>query len=104
MTLENFIKKYIAPNSIVRLWVREGNVYVMINYDCKGICMEWEILDGKVYQSVFKNCKVLFIKDIVCDNNKEAINIIIDVKDNELFEKAKGFSYKETNNNCVEGE
>lgn len=77
MGLHEFIEKYIARNTIVRLWKLEtkGKIYgskVMLTEE-KGV-MEWEVLDIPE----LKDIPVIHITDIVCDKSREAVNIVID--------------------------
>lgn len=77
MNLHEFIEKYIARNTIIRLWKPEtkGKPYgskVMLTEE-KGT-MEWEVLDIPE----LKDIPVIHITDIVCDKSREAVNIVID--------------------------
>lgn len=87
ITLKSFIENYIVPNSLIRLWFPcENGGHEMI---CKedsskpdnidDVCMEWQLLQNKVWQSFYKDCKVIGIKDI-CVNGfyREAINIVLE--------------------------
>lgn len=77
MNLHEFIEKYIAKNTIVRLWKPEikektyGSKLLLTEE--KGV-MEWKVLDI----AELKDIPVIHITDIVCDRNKEAVNIVID--------------------------
>lgn len=43
------------------------------------VCMEWELLKNKVWQSEYNNCIVIGVKDIVVDDlYREAVNIVIE--------------------------
>lgn len=75
--LHEFIEKYIARNTIVRLWKPEtkGKPYgskVMLTEE-KGT-MEWEVLDIPELIDI----PVFHITDIVCGKNRGAVNIVID--------------------------
>lgn len=79
MKLKEFIEKFICRNSLVRLWVPlcDGR-NKMLHENGNFVCMEWEILDRKVWQSKYLESEVIGIKDIVVDDfYREAINIVI---------------------------
>lgn len=81
MNLEEFIKTYVCNNSLIRLWtIIEGGHKMLHNKECdNSVCMEWEILKGSVWQSLFRTHKVIGVKDIVVDDfYREAINIVIE--------------------------
>ena len=45
------------------------------------VCMEWQLLTDKVWQSEYKEYRVIGVKDICVDGfYREAINIVIEVK------------------------
>lgn len=86
MRLEEFVSKFVCKNSLIRLWKPNGTGNKMIyeaDEECTNvdpICMEWQFLQDKVWQSKYKDCKVLGVKDIFYDSfYKEAINIVIEV-------------------------
>lgn len=75
MYLHEFIKTYIAKNTLVRLWkpIDSEKIYedkVMLT---NGAVMEWEIVNIPQLQ----NIPVIHITDIVCDTEKEAVNIVV---------------------------
>lgn len=73
LTLKEFINMYISKNSLIRLWkCIENDCHELLSPDAM---MEWEIL--KLSEN-FTSCKVRCITDILCDHDKEAINIVID--------------------------
>jgi hypothetical protein len=44
----------------------------------KSVCMEWELLQGKSWQSEYLDREVVGVTDIVVDDfYKEAVNIVI---------------------------
>ncbi|HLO11143.1 MAG TPA: hypothetical protein VK190_02680 [Pseudoneobacillus sp.] len=54
----------------------------MIVKDDKRVCMEWEMLQDKVWQSEYANCEVVGVTDIVVeDAYREAVNIVIKVSE-----------------------
>lgn len=79
MQLANFIEQFICHNSIIRLWKPcDGGCKLIWDGTCE-VCMEWELLQNKVYQSQFKDCLVIGVNDICNDTYAESINIVIDV-------------------------
>lgn len=76
MNLYEFINKFIARNTLIRLWKAQdvekpcGNKIMLTN----DAVMDWEVLAV----DELKKAAVVFITDIVCDKNKEAINIVIE--------------------------
>ena len=79
MKLKEFIEKFICKNSLIRLWKPiKGCKHQMLIEEDKKVCMEWELLDGKVWQSKYLENEVIGINDIVVnDFYREAINIVI---------------------------
>lgn len=81
MELNEFIEKYVCKNSLIRLWTPiKGGHKMIYNKECdNSVCMEWEILKGSVWQSVFRTHKVIGVKDIYVDDfYREAINVVIE--------------------------
>lgn len=78
MRLDNFIEQFICHNSIIRLWKPHDGGCVLIWDGEHETCMEWEVLQNKVYQSQFRDCLVIGVNDICNDTYKESINIVID--------------------------
>ncbi len=70
MRLQEFIKTFVEPNSLVRLWWKVGNNYEPLK---DSLMMEWEILLTDV-DNVVVGLKDILVLD---DGYKEAINIII---------------------------
>lgn len=87
MTLKNFVKKYVCPNSLIELWTKDNSGHKLIYKDDErcpnnidAVCMEWELLQGKSWHHKYLDCKVIGVKDIYCDDfYREAINIVIEV-------------------------
>lgn len=87
MTLNEFIKKYVCRNTLIRLWVPLcGGGYRMLwrhdeekprNVD--DVCMEHELLDSKSWLSRYSLCEVVGVTDIVVTDTPypEAVNIVI---------------------------
>lgn len=67
MTLKDFIEKFVAHNTVVRLWNEKGQNYKMIHDGEKEVSMEWEALDGKSFPSKYLENKVVCVTDIVCN-------------------------------------
>ena len=84
ITLEEFILKFVIPNSLIRLWVPVRGGYQMLQLEGENnVCMEQEILNGKVWQSDYKDFPVIGVNDILVDDfYREAINIVI--KNNKI--------------------
>ena len=90
MSLREFVEKFVCKNTLVKLWkpVRGGHKMIVEDESLDDskisenyVCMEWEILGNKVWQSKYLNCNVIGVKDIVChDDYSESVNIVIDVK------------------------
>lgn len=76
MYLHEFIKTYIARNTLVRLWKpidtnKPFGNKVMLTDEA---VMEWEVMDIPQLQDI----PVIHITDIVCDTEKGAVNIVVD--------------------------
>ena len=85
MKLSEFIIKYVCCNSLIRLWKENKNGYEMIYKEDESkpsnrddVCMEWELLNNKVWQSKYRDSEVIGVTDILVDGfYPEAINIVI---------------------------
>lgn len=82
MNLRDFVKQFVRPNTLIRLWVVSvvDTGYQMLYEETpeKSVCMEWQLLQGKCWHSRYLNCTVLGVKDIVVDDfYREAVNIVI---------------------------
>lgn len=75
MTLHDFIKKYIARNTMIRLWKDIDNTSRLMLTDDDAV-MEWEALNIKE----LSNVEVVHVTDIVCERNKEAVNIVVNTE------------------------
>ena len=89
-SLYEFISSFVQRNTLVRLWKEDEYAYTykMILMEEKHedgtpreCCMEWEILSNRCSHAKYINCNVLGVTDIICDNNREAVNIVIDPDD-----------------------
>lgn len=87
MNLKDFITDHICPNSLIRLWTPLGVGKHQMIYKEDGskpnnvddVCMEWELLNDKVWQSKYKDCKVIGVNGIAVKGfYTTAINIVID--------------------------
>ena len=76
MNLREFITNYVAHNTLVRVWKKEGGCHRLLG---NGPSMEWEILKGKVEESKYLDNKVKHVTDILCENYHEAVNIVIEI-------------------------
>lgn len=91
MKLREFVSKFVCRNSLIRLWKQneDGSYEFLYKEDERkhgmvAICMEWQLLDNKVWQSYFNDCEVIGVKDIVVDDfYREAINIVVDVREDK---------------------
>lgn len=88
MILKNFVKSYVCPNSLIKLWTCIGDGKYQLIYkederypgNIDAVCMEWELLKGKSWHYKYLDCKVVGVKDIYCDDfYREAVNIVIEV-------------------------
>lgn len=75
MKLKIFIKRFIEPNTIIRLWYKNEKSYISVN-DCIAE-MEHKIINGNYCDN-----NVIGITDIVISPYSEAVNIVIE-KDNQ---------------------
>ena len=73
MTLNKFVKEFVLPNTLVRLWVADTGGFKQIG-EGESLFMEHDIPRG-----IYANRNVVGLKDIlVIDSNyKEAVNIVI---------------------------
>ena len=72
MKLHDFIEKFIARNTMIRLWKNIDNTLRLMLTD--EAVMEWEALRIKE----LSNIEVIYITDILCERDREAINIVVD--------------------------
>ncbi len=77
MKLGEFIDKFVARNTLVRLWKpmdanRPYGDKIMLTQ--KGCLMEWEIMK---IPALAVTPDVLFVTDIVCNKDREAVNIVV---------------------------
>lgn len=72
MKLHDFIEKFIARNTMIRLWKNIDNTSRLMLTD--EAVMEWEALRIKE----LSNIEVIYITDILCERDREAINIVVD--------------------------
>lgn len=81
MNLDTFIKAFVCPNTLIRLWVEaeeEGADHRMLMSDTgEDISMEWMIIGDQGWASKYKDWKVIGVTDILCDSYWEAVNIVI---------------------------
>ena len=72
MTLHDFIEKFIARNTMIRLWKNIDNTSRLMLTD--ETVMEWEALRIKELSDI----EVIYITDILCERDREAVNIVVD--------------------------
>ena len=80
MCLGEFVKKFIAPNSIIRLWKKcdnNRNYKMLTPTRPDGVIMSWEINKDDSIASKYANNEVEYIKDILNETYFESINIVI---------------------------
>lgn len=90
MKLNTFIKKYICPNTLIRLWVPDsgGGHRMIYRFDERkpgnidDVCMEHELLSSKSWLSQYSSCEVIGVTDILMVDSfySEAVNIVIKPK------------------------
>lgn len=72
MKLHDFIEKFIARNTMIRLWKNIDNSSRLMLTD--EAVMEWEALRIKELSDI----EVIYITDILCERDREAVNIVAD--------------------------
>ena len=72
MKLHDFIEKFIARNTMIRLWKNVDNTTRLMLTD--EAVMEWEALRTKELSDI----EVICITDILCERDREAVNIVGD--------------------------
>lgn len=72
MKLHDFIEKFIARNTMIRLWKNNDNTSRLMLTD--EAVMEWETLRIKELSEI----EVVCVTDIVCERDREAVNIVVD--------------------------
>lgn len=79
MKLREFVERFVCCNTIIRLWTtcKNGHGYEMICEGEKEVGMEWQILNGKSFQSKYADREVVGVTDIICETDREAVNIVI---------------------------
>lgn len=77
MKLREFIERFVIRNTVVRLWYEIKSGHKMLHDGEKEVSMEWEVLDGKSFLSKYLENIVVGVTDIVCDEYREAVNIVI---------------------------
>lgn len=78
MSLEQFIKKFVNKNAIIKLWTPIRGGHKLITNQGMSACMAWELLEGNVWQNKYRNHPMLYVTSIY-DNDfyRDAINIVI---------------------------
>ena len=77
-TLKEFLRKYVAPNTLIRLWkpVDKEKMYASSMMITNGAIMNHEA----IAIPEIGNMEFLYITDIVCDRDNEAINIVVNTE------------------------
>ena len=79
MTLKEFIKEYIQPNSLVRVLYKNPGGHKLVLNDWNEVAMDWEIVKGRGKYGPYINHKVLGIASILVRGPySESINIVIE--------------------------
>lgn len=87
MTLKEFVREYVCPNTLIRLWVPlyGGGHRMLFRRDeekpgnVDDVCMEHELLSSKTWLSRYSLCEVVGVTDIILTDGfyREAVNIVI---------------------------
>lgn len=80
LTLREFIEKFVCRNTLIRLWTPSTEHNGLTPIEGPGgvqLGMEWQVLDTRGWQHVFGDWLVVGVRDILCETNNEAVNIII---------------------------
>lgn len=86
MKLGEFIKKFIRPNSLIRLVYKTNEGHEIALESWEDVSMEWEVLKGKGKNRHFIDNEVIGITCISGMNRySEAINIVIEKMDKQTF-------------------
>jgi hypothetical protein len=76
LTLKEFIKRFVEPNTLVRIWVKANDG--IHQHENTGVLeMEHRLL--RPYWDSFTSRKVIGVTDILCpDRHPEAVNIVLE--------------------------
>lgn len=81
MTLEAFVKEFVAKNTLIRLWYEAGSGYDAVVWREEGhdeLSMEWVLLKGEGIYAKYLQNEVIGVTDILVPGaHVEAINIVI---------------------------
>lgn len=83
ISLREFVYRFVAPNTLVRVWYQNADsTYTLLpayeNPTKKYITMEHGIEYGNSYEK-YLNKRFVKVTDIRCDEYPEAVNIVIDL-------------------------
>lgn len=77
MKLKEFLKEYVCPNTMIRLWKNINRHERICLFDeCKPV-MDWELKENREYEK-YRNMKVVGVTDILCETYFEAVNIVVE--------------------------
>lgn len=70
MKLKDFINECVCHNTLIRLWnpISKGRKQMIYKDDINkpgnidDVCMEWELLYDRVWQSEYKDCEVIGVE------------------------------------------
>lgn len=86
MNLGEFIKQFIAPNTLIRLWQNvpedeknkpefDGILYCLYCVDGRDVSMSWQLEDNDTISQL----PVKHVTDILSETYVEAVNIVLDI-------------------------
>lgn len=78
MTLREFIKQFVEPNTLIRLVYKEGSGHRTVAEHWDKVSMEWEILENRGNYRKYADNEVIGVTDIITEGAySEAVNIVI---------------------------
>lgn len=86
MKLGEFIKQFIAPNTLIRLWQNvpedekntlefDGISNLLYCVDGRDVSMSWQL----EYHDAVSQLPVKYVTDILSETHVEAVNIVLDI-------------------------
>ena len=77
MKLKEFLKEYVCPNTMIRLWKNiNGHERLCLFDECEPV-MDCELMQDNRYEK-HRNLKVIGVTDILCETYYEAVNIVVE--------------------------
>lgn len=103
MKLGKFIETFIEPNSIIRLVYKTLGGYQLVLDNWDDVSMEWEVTKCRGKNRHYIDNNVIGVTSIATSGNyKEAINIVIEKKLNQVFLNEKEYCYCGAESNYME--